>query len=120
MPPGLVHESANWITKRRNEAHEDPTVVHRRQDQPVNPEQLNVDERLAYNIVAMHHEALISEAPNEPLCMTITGTEGSGKSFLINALMTILGDKCKLTGTTGIAGYNIQGCTLLCIAAASA
>ena len=26
--------------------------------------------------------------------------------------MTILGDKCKLTGTTGIAGHNIHGCTL--------
>ena len=44
--------------------------------------------------------------------MIITGTAGSGKSFLINAFMTILGDKCKLTGTTGVAGYNIHGCTL--------
>ena len=112
MPPGLVRDSANWITKRRNEAGEDPTVVHRRQHQPVNPEQLNVDQRLAFNIVAMHHDALNSETPNEPLRMIITGTAGSGKSFLINALMTILRDKCKLTGTTGIAGYNIRGCTL--------
>ena len=107
MPPGLARESANWITKRRNEAREDPTVVHRRQHQPLNQEQLNVDQPLAYNIVAVHHEALNSETPNEPLRMIITGTAGTGKSFLINALMTILGDKCKLTGTTGIAGYNI-------------
>ena len=57
MPPVLVRESANWITKRRNEAHEDATIVHRRQHQPVNQEQLNADQRLAYNIVAMHHEA---------------------------------------------------------------
>ena len=27
-------------------------------------------------------------------------------------LKTLLGDKCKLTGTTGLAGYNIEGCTL--------
>ena len=100
MPPGLVRESANWITKSRNEAREDPTVAHRRQHQPVNQEQLNADQRLAYNILAMHHEALNSETPNEPLRMIITGTAGSGKSFLINALMTILGDRGKLTGTT--------------------
>ena len=85
MPPGLVRESANWITKRRNEAREDPTVVHMRQREPVNPEQLDVDQRLAYNIVAMHHEALNIEAPNEPLHIIITGTAGSGKSFLISA-----------------------------------
>ena len=64
MPPGLVHEAVNWITKRRNEAQEDPTVVHRRQHQPVNQEQLNADQCLAYNIVAMHHEALNSGTPN--------------------------------------------------------
>ena len=82
-----------------------PKVPH----QPVNQEQLNADQRLAYNI---DHEAVNSQTPNEPLRMIITGTAGSGKSFLINALMTILGDKCKLTGTTGIAGCNIHGCTL--------
>ena len=112
MPPGLVRESTNWITKRRNEARVDPTVVHRRLHQPVNQEQLNADQRLAYNIVAMYPEALNSETPNEPIRMIITGTAGPGKSFLINALMTIQGNKYKLTGTTGIALYNIQGCTL--------
>ena len=34
------------------------------------------------------------------------------ESFLISAIKTLLGDKCKFTGTTGLAGCNIKGCTL--------
>ena len=30
MPPALLRESGNWITKRRNEALEDPSVLNRR------------------------------------------------------------------------------------------
>ena len=37
---------------------------------------------------------------------------GSGKSYLINAIKALLKDTCILTGTTGLAGYNIEGCTL--------
>ena len=33
--------------------------------------------------------------------MIITGTAGSGKSYLISAIKVLLGDTCKLTGTTG-------------------
>ena len=43
----------------------------------------------------------------EPLQVIITGTAGSGKSYLINAIKARLGDTCILTGTTGLAGYNI-------------
>ena len=53
MPPGLLREAANWISKRRNEALEDPTIVNRQQHQPVNPEQLNRQQRLAFNILAV-------------------------------------------------------------------
>ena len=112
MPPVLLREAANWISKRRNEALEDPTIVNRQQHQPVNPEQLNRQQRLAFNILAVHHAALTSGTPQQPLHMIITGEGGSGKSFLISAIKTLLGDKCKLTGTTGLAGYNIEGCTL--------
>ena len=42
----------------------------------------------------------------------ITGTAGSGKSYLINAIKALVGDTCILKATTGLAGYNIEGCTL--------
>ena len=57
----------------------------------------------------MHHAALNGALPPppEPLQVIITGTAGSGKSYLINAIKARLGDTCILTGTTGLAGYNI-------------
>ena len=45
--------------------------------------------------------------PPEPLQVIITGTAESGKSYLINAIKARLGDTSILTGTTGLAGYNI-------------
>ena len=44
--------------------------------------------------------------------MLIYGTAGTGKSFLIRAIAQLLGSACLLTGTTGIAGFNICGSTL--------
>ena len=58
MPPALLREPANWITKRRNEALEDPNVLNRRQQQTVNLARLNRQQMLAYNILASHHAAL--------------------------------------------------------------
>ena len=109
MPAALLRESANWITKRRDEALEDPI---RRQQETVDPARLNRQQMLAYNILASHHAALNSATPPEPLQVIITGTAGSGKSYLINAIKALLGATCILTGTTGLAGYNIEGCTL--------
>lgn len=63
MPPTLLCESANWITKRRNEALEDPSVLYRRQQQTVDPARLNRRQMLAYNILASHHAALNSATP---------------------------------------------------------
>lgn len=55
MPPALLRESANWITKRRSEALEDPSVLNRPQQQPVDPAKLNRQQMLAYNILATRH-----------------------------------------------------------------
>ena len=44
--------------------------------------------------------------------MMVLGTAGTGKSFLISSLVQLLLDKCLLTGTTGIAGFNIGGVTV--------
>ena len=66
---------------------------------------------LAYNILAFNHAALNGPPPPppppEPLQVIITGTAESGKSYLINAIKARLGDTSILTGTTGLAGYNI-------------
>ncbi|XP_078352432.1 uncharacterized protein LOC144637171 [Oculina patagonica] len=112
MPSHLVRESANWISKQRNEAREDPTVIiNQRQQQPVNVDTLTTHQRLAYNIVENHQQSLTTDTPLEPLYMIVLGSAGTGKSYLINTFSNLLGNNCILTGTTGMAGYNIQGCT---------
>lgn len=61
-----------------------------------------------YDIVMTHHT---SNSP-PPLRMIVSGTAGTGKSYLISALSQLLGDSCMLTGTTGMASFNICGMTL--------
>ena len=48
----------------------------------------------------------------DPLLTLILGTAGIGKSFLIQAISQLLGDKCLLTATTGIAAFHINIITL--------
>ena len=62
---------------------------------------------LAYNIVQSHYNDL---SPNkEPLALIIIGEGGTGKSYLINAIHTLLCAKCAVTATTGKAAFNING-----------
>ena len=44
--------------------------------------------------------------------MIISDTAGTGKSYLISAISQLLGRQCLLTGTTGMASFNILGITL--------
>ena len=46
MPLHLLRESANWITKQRNDALENATILNRRQQQTVDPPQLNTQQML--------------------------------------------------------------------------
>ena len=46
MPLHLLRESANWITKQRNDALENATILNRRQQQTVDPAQLNTQQML--------------------------------------------------------------------------
>ena len=44
--------------------------------------------------------------------MIISGTAATGKSFLINCLRQLLGQKVLIAATTGVAAFNVQGATL--------
>ena len=44
VPLHLLRESANWITKQRNDALENATILNRRQQQTVDPAQLNTQQ----------------------------------------------------------------------------
>ena len=44
--------------------------------------------------------------------MIVSGTAGTGKSFIINCLKLLLGDKLRVCAPTGVASYHIAGSTL--------
>lgn len=75
----------------------------------------NVDARLllgkqlhVYNIVYQHFH---SNNPNQ-LKLIVSGTAGTGKSYLINCLKVLLHSKLRVCAPTGVASFNIQGYTL--------
>ena len=51
------------------------------------------------------------KAPS-PLRMIVSGTAGTGKSYLIHCLRLLLGDKVRVAAPTGVAAFNIEGHTL--------
>jgi len=61
-----------------------------------------------YNTILQHLE---TDNP-QPIHMIISGTAGTGKSYLINCLKHLLQDQLRVCAPTGVASYNIQGCTL--------
>ena len=67
-------------------------------------------QKLAYDIVKSHFDDISSE--KEPLCLIINGVAGTGKSYLINAIINLLQSKCAVAATTGKAAYNIRGVTV--------
>lgn len=75
----------------------------------------NVDARLlqgkqlhVYNIVYQHFH---SNNPH-PLKLIVSGTAGTGKSYLINCLKVLLHSQLRVCAPTGVASFNIQGYTL--------
>ena len=52
-----------------------------------------------------------AEAP-PPLRMIVSGTAGTGKSYVIHCLRLLLGDRVRVAAPTGVAAFNIEGHTL--------
>lgn len=74
-----------------------------------NPDHLQGKQLDAYRIV---HEHFKAEAQAPPLRMIVSGTAGTGKSYLIQCLKLLLGDRLRVTAPTGVAAFNVNGYTL--------
>ena len=72
------------------------------------PERLQGKQRLVYDAVHSHMHA---EHP-EPLRMIVSGTAGTGKSFLFHCLKALLLDHLRVMAPTGVAAFNVGGVTL--------
>ena len=74
------------------------------------PEQLQGKQLHAYSIVRDHFEG--EAVGKQPLRMIVSGTAGTGKSYLIQCLRFLLGDRLYVAAPTGPAAYNVDGYTL--------
>ena len=72
------------------------------------PERLQGKQRLVYDAVRSHVQ---TEDP-EPLQMIVSGTAGTGKSFLIHCLKALLLDRLCVMAPTGVAAFNVGGFSL--------
>ena len=72
------------------------------------PQQLQGKQLLAYTIVRQHLESDASP----PLRMIVSGTAGTGKSYLIHSLRLLLQDRVFVAAPTGVAAFNVNGYTL--------
>lgn len=72
------------------------------------PNKLQGKQLQAYAIVHEHVEAEVLH----PLKMIISGTAGTGKSYLIHCLRLLLQDQVCVAAPTGVAAFNVEGQTL--------
>ena len=74
------------------------------------PSHLQGKQLLAYSAVREHSES--SNPSQSPLRMVVSGTEGTGKSYLIQCLKLLLKDRLCVAAPTGVAAFNVDGYTL--------
>ena len=108
LPPELLRACPSWVHDQQQQT----TTTMTRCLPTIDIQTLNANQKKAYNIVKKHYDQHISNQKPQQLLMLICGTAGTGKSYLISALANLLGNTCLLTGTTGMAAYNICGKTL--------
>ena len=101
-----VAEMPSWIISLKQ------TYIYQTSNNPFNNININTFsdmQALAYNLVKEHFE---SPSQEPPLLLIINGFAGTGKSYLISALRSLLQQSCIVTATTGKASFNINGKTI--------
>ena len=73
-----------------------------------NPDLLQGNQRQVYEAV----QRQVTQRNASPLRMIVSGTAGTGKSFLIGCLKRFLREKMMVLAPTGVAAFNVNGCTL--------
>ncbi len=107
VPRDLLRESPGWIYSKRKEAEELGQQYQEDQLCVSDPETLNDKQRLAFDLITSQNDDNA-----KPVHMIVSGTAGTGKTYLISAVKQVLGAHCIVTATTGIAAFSINGQTL--------
>ena len=74
----------------------------------IDPGLLQGKQRLVYDTVRQH----LHSPGTEPLRMILSGTAGTGKSYLIHCLRSLLQHQVRVVAPTGVAAFNVEGVTL--------
>ncbi len=107
VPRDMLRESPGWIYSKRKEAEELGQQYQEDQLCVSDPETLNDKQRLAFDLITSQNDDNA-----KPVHMIVSGTAGTGKTYLISAVKQVLGAHCIVTATTGIAAFSINGQTL--------
>lgn len=97
-----LEEAPAFISRTRQEAGPHTFTTS------ANPNNLQGRQLEVYTTVKDHFEAAVPT----PLRMIVTGTAGTGKSYLIHCITLLLGDTLKVSAPTGVASFIIEGSTL--------
>ena len=118
QPDSSSQEDFNWTAAAQAypNLEEAPTFIARNRQQAAphtfttsaSPDSLQGCQLEVYTTVKDHFE---SNSP-PPLRMVVTGTAGTGKSYLILCIRLLLGDALKVAAPTGVASFIIEGTTL--------
>ena len=97
-----LEELPTFITQQRQSAPQRTFTT------TADPQHLQGKQLQVYTLVQQHLEA----EDSSPLHMIVSGTAGTGKSYLIQCLRLLLGNKLCVAAPTGVAAFNVDGHTL--------
>ena len=113
-----TQEDVDWSAgaQRYPNVEEMPTFISRQRksagqhsfNTTADPQNLQGKQLQTYNMVREHAEA---DHPPQ-LRLIVSGTAGTGKSYLIHCLRLLLDHRVRVAAPTGVAAFNIEGHTL--------
>ena len=112
LPEDVLKECPKWISNQRLLIGEHSNSIQNQHFPQINIDTLNPKQLCVYNHVKHHFTQLNEHNQPSALHMIVSGTAGTGKSYLIFSLTQLLESACILTATTGMASFNICGRTL--------
>ncbi len=120
QPDTSSQDDFDWTTAAQSypNLEEAPTFISRNRQQATtrvfmtsaNPDNLAGTQLEVYTSVQEHFTA--TDSPS-PLRLIVTGTAGTGKSYLIQCLRLLLGDSLRVAAPTGVTYFIIEGMTPL-------
>ena len=97
-----LEEAPSFISQQRQ------TPGHRVFTTTASPANLQGKQQQVYTTVQQHYTTI--DPP--PLRIIVSGTAGTGKSYLIHCLRLLLQHQLQVAAPTGVAAFNVEGLTL--------